>query len=326
MTENTPLLEVKNLNKQFPLRKGMSHRKNQAITAIDDVSFAVYEGKTIGLVGESGCGKTTTGKCILSVYPPTSGSIVYRGMNLLDLDGKRRGECRRKIQMIFQDPYGSLDPRQSVYSIIKEVYAEDGERHRKNEINEKVEELLETVGLPKEISDRYPHEMSGGQRQRIGIARALACDPELIVCDEPVSALDVSIQAQIINLFIDLQKAKNLTYVFIAHDIAVVRHIADTIAIMYMGRIMETMNADDIYVNPLHPYTKALLSAIPVVDFYEEKKRKRIAIEGEVPSAIDRPSGCPFHTRCDRATSACKESVARMAEVGPGHFVACHNV
>jgi oligopeptide transport system ATP-binding protein len=326
MKTETPLLEVKNLKKHFYLKKGLFNTKYEVIKAIDDLSFSVPVGKTIGIVGESGCGKTTTGKCILRVYPPTSGSILYKSQNLLDLKGKHASEFRRKIQIIFQDPYGSLDPRQSVFSILKEVYIEDGKSHTRREIREKVEELLETVGLSIEISKRYPHEMSGGQRQRVGIARALACKPELIVCDEPVSALDVSIQAQIINLFIKLQREQNLTYVFIAHDIAVVRHIADTIAIMYMGQIVETMDAGNIYTNPIHPYTKALLSAIPVVDYYEEKKRARIVLEGEVPSAINRPSGCPFHTRCNYATSVCREQNPQMTDRGARHMVACHNV
>lgn len=326
MKTETPLLEVKNLKKHFYLKKGLFNTKYEVIKAIDDLSFSVSVGKTIGIVGESGCGKTTTGKCILCVYPPTSGSILYKSQNLIDLKGKQASEFRRKIQMIFQDPYGSLDPRQSVFSILKEVYIEDGKSHTRTEIREKVEELLETVGLSIEISKRYPHEMSGGQRQRVGIARALACKPELIVCDEPVSALDVSIQAQIINLFIKLQREQNLTYVFIAHDIAVVRHIADTIAIMYMGQIVETMDARDIYANPIHPYTNALLSAIPVVDYYEEKKRARIVLEGEVPSAINKPSGCPFHTRCNYATSVCREQNPQMTDRGARHRVACHNV
>lgn len=326
MISETPLLEVRDLKKYFSLKKSLSKNNCSQLKAVDGISFSMNAGKTLGLVGESGCGKTTVGKCILRVFPPTSGSIIFQGQNLEHLSKKSDGDTRRKIQMIFQDPYGSLDPRQNVFSIIKEVYVEDGKRHTKAEINEKVEELLNIVGLSSALSKRYPHEMSGGQRQRLGIARALACSPELIVCDEPVSALDVSIQAQIINLFIELQQKQNLTYLFIAHDLAVVRHIADIIIVMYMGQIMESMAAQEIYTNPLHPYTNALLSAIPVVDYYEEKKRSRIVLEGEVPSAINRPAGCPFSTRCPRVMPICREQAPELKDVGSGHLVACHHI
>lgn len=324
MSDKNPLLKVEHLKMYFPASKSLFGKTTSYVKAVDDVSFEVERGKTFGLVGESGCGKTTTGKCILRINTPTEGHIYYKGLDLGRASKDEIKSIRREIQLIFQDPYGSLDPRQSAYSIIKEAVVTGKEKYTETEVSAKVKELLETVELLPEMGDRYPHEMSGGQRQRLGIARALACNPELIVCDEPVSALDVSIQAQVINLFQSLQERLGLTYVFIAHDLAVVRHIADVIGVMYLGHIVEIMDAGEIYSNPIHPYTKALLSAVPITDYYEEKKRKRILLEGEVPSPIHAPSGCPFHPRCAYATDACKTVVPSLTDIGNGHLVACH--
>lgn len=324
MSDKNPLLKVEHLKMYFPASKSLFGKTTSYVKAVDDVSFEVERGKTFGLVGESGCGKTTTGKCILRINTPTEGHIYYKGLDLGRASKDEIKSIRREIQLIFQDPYGSLDPRQSAYSIIKEAVVTGKEKYTETEVSAKVKELLETVELLPEMGDRYPHEMSGGQRQRLGIARALACNPELIVCDEPVSALDVSIQAQVINLFQSLQERLGLTYVFIAHDLAVVRHIADVIGVMYLGHIVEIMDAGEIYSNPIHPYTKALLSAVPITDYYEEKKRKRILLEGEVPSPIHAPSGCPFHPRCAYATDACKTVVPPLTDTGNGHLVACH--
>ena len=321
-----PILSVEHLKMHFPLTKGLLSRQYGVVKAVDDVSFSVEKGKTLGIVGESGCGKTTTGKCILQIFRPTSGKIIYNGIDLMTASKEKLKECRRDIQMIFQDPYGSLDPRQTAFSIVKEVYVEDGKPHTAEEVKNKVNGLLTTVGLSPEMGDRYPHEMSGGQRQRLGIARALACDPKIIICDEPVSALDVSIQAQIINLFKELQRERELTYLFVAHDLAVVRHIADIIAVMYLGRVMEMMESVELYKNPMHPYSQALLSAIPIVDYYAEQKRERILLQGEVPSPIHAPSGCPFHPRCPYASEICKSTVPELTDMGGGHFVACHHV
>ena len=321
-----PILQVKGLKMHFPLTKGLLNRQYGVVKAVDNVTFDVMEGKTLGIVGESGCGKTTTGKCILQIFQPTEGEIIYKGINLLTASQKEKDLYRRDIQMIFQDPYGSLDPRQTAFSIVYEVYVEDGGKHTKREATEKVNELLTIVGLSPEIGDRYPHEMSGGQRQRLGIARALACNPKVIICDEPVSALDVSIQAQIINLFEELQQKLGLTYIFVAHDLAVVRHIADEIAVMYLGHVMEKMESVELYRNPLHPYTQALLSAIPIVDYYEEQKRSRIVLEGEVPSPIHAPSGCPFHPRCPYVKEICRQKMPDLLDAGGGHMVACHHV
>lgn len=326
MSNNTPLLRVENLKMYFPQRKGLIQRTYAQVKAVDDVSFSVNEGETFGIVGEGGCGKTTTARCILRVYRPTGGHIYYRDKDISRLTENGMRPYRRAIQLIFQDPYGSLDPRQSVASIISEAVSEDGVPRTKTERKERVDELLKTVELDPLLSDRYPHEMSGGQRQRLGIARALACNPELIVCDEPVSALDVSIQAQIINLFKRLQEELGLTYVFVAHDLAVVRHISHKIAVMYLGRVMEITDASDLYHNPLHPYTKALLSAVPIADYYVEKSRNRIILPGEVPSLINSPKGCPFHPRCAYATDECKTCPPELREAGQNHYVACHHV
>lgn len=324
--EDAPMLKAENLKVYFPVIRGLIAKKVADVKAVDDVSFAIEKGKTFGLVGESGCGKTTIGKTILRIYKPLSGEIYYNGICISRMSKEEFSPYRRDIQLIFQDPYGSLDPRQSVFSILKEAIVADKKRHTREEIDARVDELLEWVELDKTMKGRYPHEMSGGQRQRVGIARALACNPKLIVCDEPVSALDVSIQAQIINLLKNLQKKLGLTYLFIAHDIAVVCHIADVIAVMYLGRIVEIMDAMDLYCKPSHPYTKALLSAVPSTDYYKEKKRSRIILKGEVPSTINIPGGCAFHPRCVYATEICKQRQPLLEDIGGGHFVSCHHV
>ena len=321
------LLEVENLKMYFPVYRGAFGIKSGEVKAVDGVSFSVNEGETFGLVGESGCGKTTVGRSILRIYNPTDGTVKYNGVDITHFSEKEMSVFRREMQMIFQDPYSSLDPRQSVGSIIREAITADRKcTLSREEIENRVDELLELVELDVSMKDRYPHEMSGGQRQRLGIARALACNPKLIVCDEPVSALDVSIQAQIINLFMKLQKQLGLTYVFVAHDLAVVRHISDRIAVMYLGNIVEITEATELYDKPLHPYTKALLSAVPVTDYDVEKKRERITLQGEVPSPINAPKGCPFHPRCIYATERCKVEKPALVMNSENHFVACHNV
>jgi len=321
-----PLLKVENLKMYFPVEQTWLGKPTKFLKAVDGLNFSIEEGTTFGLVGESGCGKTTAGKCVLRIYTPTDGTILYRGEDITHLTDAQLKPYRRDIQLIFQDPYGSLDPRQSVGSIIKEAVMADGKSRSSAEVRDRVEELLTLVELNPVMADRFPHEMSGGQRQRLGIARALACEPKLIVCDEPVSALDVSIQAQIINLFEALQEKLGLTYLFIAHDLAVVRHIADYIAVMYLGHIVESMAAGEIYSHPMHPYTKALLSAVPITDYYVEQSRTRIVLEGEVPSPIHAPEGCPFHPRCRFATDICRKQVPALKDVGEGHCVACHNL
>ena len=327
MTEKAnPLLKVENLKMYFPAETTLFGKAKKFVKAVDGVSFEIDEGKTFGLVGESGCGKTTAGKCILRIYKPTDGKIIYRNTDISKLSDRGLASYRREIQLIFQDPYGSLDPRQSIGDIVREAVVADGKRRQKGELKDRIDELLSLVELDPIMADRYPHELSGGQRQRVGIARALACDPKLIVCDEPVSALDVSIQAQIINLFEELQSKLNLTYLFIAHDLAVVRHIADVTAVMYLGHIMETMASSELYQHPLHPYTKALMSAVPITDYDVERRRTRIVLEGEVPSPIHAPTGCPFHPRCKYATEKCSIEMPPLADTGGGHYVACHNI
>lgn len=325
MNEKRPLLQVEGLKMYFPLKKGILSRTYCHVKAVDDVSFEVFEGETFGIVGESGCGKTTTGKCILRIHDPSSGKIIYNGIDIAKLNKSKIKENRRELQLIFQDPYESLDPRQSVFSILQEAIVCDKKFHTKDEIKKRVCELLNLVELHQDIALRYPHELSGGQRQRLGVARALACNPKLIVCDEPVSALDVSIQAQIINLFRRLQKELGLTYIFVAHDLAVVRHIARRIGVMYLGHMVEIMDSDDLFDNSRHPYTRALLSAVPTTDYYTEKQRERIVLEGEVPSPINAPSGCPFHPRCSYATEICKQTMPELLECSMGHQVACHH-
>ncbi len=319
------LVKVSGLKMYFPVTAGLLQRKVADVKAVDGISFEIKRGETLGLVGESGCGKSTTGRAILQLYRPTAGEVVFEGDHLETMKGGQIRHYRRKMQMIFQDPYASLNPRMSVGRIVGEPLAIHGLAKGKAR-QERVENLLNTVGLNPYYASRYPHEFSGGQRQRIGIARALAVEPEFIVADEPVSALDVSIQAQIINLLEDLQQEFGLTYLFIAHDLSVVRHISTRVAVMYLGKIMELTNRDELYANPLHPYTKALLSAVPVPDPASEKKRERIILTGDVPSPLNPPPGCVFNTRCPIAIEECHERVPEWREVGAGHFVACHRV
>jgi len=310
------LLEVKNLKKYFPSGA-------QVVKAVDDVSFDVYEGETLGLVGESGCGKTTVGRTLLHLYKPTAGEVIFDGKKV---DKSTMQEFRRRAQIVFQDPYSSLNPRMTVGDIVGEPL--DVHKMCKNhtERDERVRELLATVGISSEQATRYAHEFSGGQRQRIGIARALASNPEFIVCDEPVSALDVSIQAQVVNMFEDLQEKLGLAYLFIAHDLSVVKHISNRIAVMYLGHIVEMADANELHRHPAHPYTISLLSAVPIPDPDRAKASKRIPLEGDVPSPMRMPSGCPFRTRCPRATAQCAECRPELREVAPGHVAACHNL
>ena len=324
MADTNVLLRVENLVKHFPIRKGIILQKQTgAVRAVDGVSFDVYQGETLGLVGESGCGKSTTGRTILQIFRPTSGSVHFDGVDLVNLQGKELRLMRRKMQMIFQDPYSSLNPRMAVGEIVGEPLlihnAATG-----SEIEDRVASLLEMVGLNPSFANRYPHEFSGGQRQRIGVARALALQPSFIVCDEPISALDVSIQAQVVNLLEDLQKQFNLTYLFIAHDLSMVRHISNRVAVMYLGIIVELADRDGLYLEPLHPYTQALLSAAPIPDPVADAKRARIILTGDVPSPIDPPSGCRFRTRCPIAEAICAERQPDFREMKAGHFVACH--
>ncbi len=324
MTENNVLLSVDNLVKYFPINRGIIFQKEvAAVHAVDDVSFNIRTGETLGLVGESGCGKSTTGRTILQLYRPTSGTVVFDGVDLVALQGEQLRKMRRKMQMIFQDPYASLNPRMTVGEIVGEPLAIHRMANTK-EINERVEHLLELVGLNPAFANRYPHEFSGGQRQRIGVARALSLQPSFIVCDEPISALDVSIQAQVVNLLEDLQQQFNLTYLFVAHDLSMVRHISDRVAVMYLGVIVELANRYEVYNKPLHPYTQALLSAIPIPDPVADAKRHRTILQGDVPSPVNPPSGCRFRTRCPIAEPICAEVRPEFREIQPGHFVACH--
>jgi oligopeptide transport system ATP-binding protein len=323
-SENHVLLHVDSLVKHFPITQGIVIRKQiGAVRAVDGVSFDVKKGETLGLVGESGCGKSTTGRTILQLHRPTSGAVIFEGTDLVALKGERLRKMRRKMQMIFQDPYASLNPRMTVNEIIGEpLIVHDVARGK--EVEDRVAHLLEVVGLDPAFGNRFPHEFSGGQRQRIGVARALALQPSFIVCDEPISALDVSIQAQVVNLLEQLQEEFNLTYLFIAHDLSMVRHISDRVAVMYLGIIVELASRDEIYHNPLHPYSQALLSAVPIPDPFAESKRKRIILEGDVPSPVNPPSGCRFRTRCPIAQQICAEVRPEFRELRPGHFVACH--
>ena len=318
------LLEIKNLKMYFPVTLGtIITRKIADIKAVDDVSFYIKKGETLGLVGESGCGKTTIGRCILQLHKSTGGEILFDGVNLNTLNAHKISTMRQRVQVIFQDPYSSLNPRMSCGDIIGEPLWIHKMVKSKSEFDEKMADLLNIVGLNPNMSERYPHEFSGGQRQRIGIARALAVKPEFIVADEPVSALDVSIQAQIINLLEELQEQFDLTYLFIAHDLSVVRHISDRVAVMYLGHMMEITTREELYENPLHPYTKALLLAVPIPDPMLEAQRERIILVGDVPSPLNPPSGCVFHTRCPIALDECKGDIPRLREISPNHWVAC---
>ncbi len=316
------LLKVDNLVKHFPIMRGIFQKQVGAVRAVDDVSFYINRGETLGLVGESGCGKSTTGRAVLQLYRPTSGEVHFEGKELTTMKGEELRSMRRKMQMIFQDPYASLNPRMTVGEIIGEPLLVHGVATQA-EVEDRVKQLLELVRLNPSFSRRYPHEFSGGQRQRIGIARALALQPSLIVCDEPISALDVSIQAQVVNLLEELQEQFNLTYLFIAHDLSMVRHISDRVAVMYLGVIVEMTTRVELYSKPLHPYAQALLSAVPVPDPRAELTRKRIILEGDVPSPANPPSGCRFRTRCPIAEEVCAEKRPEFREIKPGHFVAC---
>ena len=330
MADNTNgkevLLKVENLKKYFPIRRGIVFQRVVGnVHAVDDVTFDIYRGETLGLVGESGCGKSTTGRTLLQLYRPTAGSVHFDGVDLVALKGNDLRRMRQKMQMIFQDPYASLNPRMTVGEIVGEPLAIFNVAGGK-QLRERVENLLEMVGLNPAFANRYPHEFSGGQRQRIGVARALALDPDLIICDEPISALDVSIQAQVVNLLEDLQAKFGLTYLFIAHDLSMVRHISNRVAVMYLGIIAEITSRNELYNNPLHPCTQALLSAVPIPDPTAEERRQRIILQGDVGSPINPPSGCRFRTRCPLATTICAEERPAMREINPGHFVACHMV
>ena len=324
-TDNV-LLDIRDLKMYFPVSAGIIfQRKIADVKAVDGITFSIRRGETLGLVGESGCGKSTTGRCILQLYRPTGGQILFGGRDLTKVKGGELRSFRRKMQMIFQDPSASLNPRMAVGSIIGEplaIHSLARGRARK----ERVAELMRIVGLNPFYANRYPHEFSGGQRQRIGVARALAVEPDFIVCDEPVSALDVSIQAQIINLLMDLQHQFTLTYLFIAHDLSVVRHISDRVAVMYLGKLMELSDRNELYENPLHPYTKALLSAVPIPDPAVEAERERIILTGDVPSPLRPPPGCVFHTRCPIAIEECQVHIPEWRQVSSGHWVACHRV
>ena len=322
MIENKTLVEVKNLKEYFNINTGLFRTK--PLKAVDDVSFAIRKGETLGLVGESGCGKTTVGRTLLHLYKPTAGEIWFDGKQIKTK--KDILEYRQKSAMVFQDPYSSLNPRMTVSDIIAEPLDVHKMCANKKERQERILDLMAKVGLNSEHANRYAHEFSGGQRQRIGIARALSMNPEFVVCDEPVSALDVSIQAQVINMFDELQEQMGLTYLFIAHDLLVVRHISDRIAVMYLGKMVELADAREIYDHPLHPYTKSLMSSVPLPDPKKARENQRIVLHGDIPSPLNAPSGCPFRTRCPYATDACAESMPEFREVASGHFVACHHV
>lgn len=323
---NDTVVQVKNLKMYFTITRGLFRRKAGEIKAVDDVSFAIKKNETLGLVGESGCGKTTTGRCILRLYAPTAGSIIFLGHDISTMPENHLRPLRRHLGAIFQDPYGSLNPRHTAGTIAGRPLTVHHMVSGKNEYEDRVAELFKLVGLDPSMMDRVPHEFSGGQRQRLGIARALACSPSLVICDEPISALDVSIQAQIINLLEELQERLGLTYLFIAHDLAVVQHISDRVAVMYLGRIVEITNSHELYENPLHPYTKALLSAIPIPNPALERTRHRVVLKGEVPSPANPPTGCHFHPRCYLAIPECAQVTPPLKDVGNGHEVACIRV
>lgn len=323
MKDNKSLIEIKNLKMYFPIKKGLINKRVDYVKAVDDVSFEIKKGETLGLVGESGCGKTTTGRAIIKLYEPTDGQIIYNGVDITRFNQGKMAPYRRKMQMIFQDPYASLDPRMTVGDIIGESI----DIHKLmagKERTERVQYLLERVGLNSEHANRYPHEFSGGQRQRIGIARALAVEPEFIIADEPISALDVSIQAQVVNMLEELQDDLGLTYLFIAHDLSMVKHISTRVGVMYLGKMVEIAESSELYKKPLHPYTQALLSAIPIPDPDQSEAKERIVLEGEIPSPINPPSGCRFRNRCKYATAKCAEQEPELKDIGGGHKVACH--
>lgn len=325
--QNDTLVDIKNLKMYFPVLRGILRSKVADVKAVDDISLKIQRGETLGLVGETGCGKTTTGRCILRLYHPTAGSILFEGQEIANSPDRKLKPLRRKVSLIFQDPYGSLDPRQTAGSIVGEPLKVHHLVGPNSEYQDRVEALFRSVRLDPNMIDRVPHEFSGGQRQRIGIARALASEPSLIICDEPISSLDVSIQAQIINLLQELQERLDLTYLFISHDLSVARHISTRVAVMYLGHIVEIANSKTLYDNPLHPYTKALLSAVPIPDPFVEERRERIILTGDVPSSVNPPSGCSFHPRCPLAKTECSQTVPPLCDVvGSGHKVACLQV
>ncbi|MGV8935631.1 MAG: ABC transporter ATP-binding protein [Allorhizobium sp.] len=320
-----PLLRIENLVKHFHVRLGAFGERPATVYALDDVNFEILEGETLSLVGESGCGKSTTGFTLLNLYRASAGKVIYNGTNIVELDENQMRPYRRQLQIVFQDPYSTLNPRMTIGEAIGEPILFH-KLSTKAELKDAIATLLSDVGLPPRFASRYPHELSGGQRQRVAIARALACQPKFIVCDEAISALDVSVQAQIINLLLDLQQKYGLTYLFIAHDLAVVRHISDRVGVMYLGRLAELATREELFNHPLHPYTKALLSAVPEADPVAERSRKRQVLQGDVPSPLSPPQGCRFHTRCPIAMDICSKTVPEWREARPGHMVACHAV
>lgn len=324
MSAEKCFLKVQNLVKEFPINGGFWGRQVAAVKAVQDISFEIRKGETLGLVGESGCGKSTLGRCLIRLLDPSSGKIIFNDQDITTIKGEELRALRRKMQIIFQDPYSSLNPRMTIGAIIEEPLIIHSLCASEKDLKDRVAQLLETVGLRPEALNRYPHEFSGGQRQRVGIARALAVDPELIICDEPVSALDVSIQAQVINLLMDLQQKLGLTYIFIAHDLKVVEHVSNQVAVMYLGKIVELAEASELYLHPQHPYTKALLSAIPIPD--PRAKENRVILHGDVPSPIDPPPGCHFHPRCPQAAEECKTRVPQLENKRPEHVASCYRV